>query len=133
MRIAAAAAVDDRWSCGRRNNAPRGLWHAVDHRRGTVVAYGFGRRHDDVLRKRKPLREPWGITTDATDSGGASTRPIEADQHQPGTRHTQQIERPPLTVRLRMTRLARQTRGVAKSMQMHDLVIGLFVNRSECG
>ena len=77
--------------------------------------------------------EPFGLTKYYTDSWGAYTRQIEAEQHQPGKRNTQQIERKHLTLRTRIKRLVRKTICFSKSIQMHDLVIGLFVNRYEFG
>jgi insertion element IS1 protein InsB len=38
-----------------------------------------------------------------------------------------------LALRTRIKRLARKTIGFSKSLQMHDIVIGLFVNRYEFG
>jgi insertion element IS1 protein InsB len=48
-------------------------------------------------------------------------------------RNTQQIERKHLTLRTRIKRLTRKTICFSKSTQMHDIVIGLFVNRYEFG
>jgi insertion element IS1 protein InsB len=45
----------------------------------------------------------------------------------------QKIERQHLRLRTRIKRLTRQTICFSKSIQMHDLVIGLFVNRYEFG
>jgi insertion element IS1 protein InsB len=53
--------------------------------------------------------------------------------HVPGKRNTQQIERKHLTWRTRLKRLARKTICFSKSIELHDLVISLFVNRSEFG
>jgi insertion element IS1 protein InsB len=50
-----------------------------------------------------------------------------------GKRNTQKIERKHLTLRARIKRLARKTICFSKSVQMHDIVIGLFVNRYEFG
>ena len=133
IRIAEEAEVDEMWSFVRRKKAPRWLWHAIDHRSGKVLAYVFGRRQDEVFLKLKALLEPFGITKYYTDSWGAYTRHIEVDQHQPGTRNTQQIERKHLTLRTRIKRLTRKTICFSKSIQMHDIVIGLFVNRYEFG
>jgi insertion element IS1 protein InsB len=58
---------------------------------------------------------------------------IDADEHQPGKRNTQKIERKHLTLRTRIKRLTRKTICFSKSIQMHDIVIGLFVNRYEFG
>jgi hypothetical protein len=60
-------------------------------------------------------------------------RHLDADEHEPGKRNTQQIERKHLTLRTRIKRLARKTICFSKSIQMHDIVIGLFVNRYEFG
>jgi insertion element IS1 protein InsB len=133
LRIAEEAEVDAMWSFVRRKKEPRWLWHAVDHRRGKVLAYVFGRRQDDVFLKLKTLLEPFGITRYYTDSWGAYTRHIDADQHQPGKCNTQQIERKHLTLRIRIKRLTRKTICFSKFIQMYDIVIGLFVNRYEFG
>jgi insertion element IS1 protein InsB len=59
--------------------------------------------------------------------------PYKGDQHQPGKRNTQQIEWKHLTLRTRIKRLTRKTICFSKSIQMQDIVIGLFVNRYEFG
>jgi hypothetical protein len=58
---------------------------------------------------------------------------IEPDVRNPGKRNTQRIERKHLTLRMRIKRLARKTSCFSKSIPMHDIVIGLFVNRYEFG
>jgi insertion element IS1 protein InsB len=45
----------------------------------------------------------------------------------------QKIERKHLTLRTRITRLTRKTICFSRSIQRHDIVIGLFVNRYEFG
>jgi transposase-like protein len=50
-----------------------------------------------------------------------------------GKRRTQRIERKPLRLRTRIKRLTRKTICFSRSVQMHDLIIGLFVNRYEFG
>jgi insertion element IS1 protein InsB len=79
------------------------------------------------------LLEPFGITRFYTDLWGAYTRQLDPEQHCPGKRQTQRIERKHLTLRTRIKRLTRKTICFSKSVQMHDLVIGLFVNRYEFG
>ena len=127
------AEADEMWSFVKRKNNQRWLWHAIDHHSGKVLAYVFGRRQDEAFLKLKALLEPFGITTYYTDYWGAYTRHIDMDQHVPGKRNTQKIERKHLTLRARIKRLARKTICFSKSVQMHDIVIGLFVNRYEFG
>jgi insertion element IS1 protein InsB len=133
LRLVDEAEVDEMWSFVRRKKEPRWLWHAIDHRSGKVLADVFGRRKDEVFLKLKALLEPFGITRYFTDHWGAYTRHLDPVEHQPGKRNTQQIERKHLTLRIRIKRLARKTICFSKSIQMHDIVIGLFVNRYEFG
>ena len=133
IRLADEAEADEMWSYVGRKKDQRWLWHAIDHRRGKVLAYVFGRRKDEVFLKLKALLEPFGITKYYTDYWGAYTRHIDVNEHQPGKRNTQKIERKHLTLRTRIKRLARKTICFSKSIQMHDIVIGLFVNRYEFG
>jgi insertion element IS1 protein InsB len=76
---------------------------------------------------------PFGLTRYYNDYWGASTRHLAPDEHCPGNRHPQQIARKPLTLRTRMKRLARKTICFSKTTQMHDIVLGLFVNRYAFG
>jgi len=92
-----------------------------------------GRRKDAVFLQRKALLELLSITRYYTDSWGASTRHRQADAYQPGTCHTQKIERKPLTLRTRIIRLMCKTLCFSPSIQRHDIVIGLCVNRYACG
>lgn len=64
---------------------------------------------------------------------GADARPLAAEQQQVGKEHTQKLESKPIKRRPRIKRLVRRTRCFAKTEGMHDLVLGLFINRYECG
>ena len=103
VRRGLSSELDAMWSYVARKSNPRWLWHAIDHPTGRVLAYVFGRRQDDVFLKLKGLLEPFGITKFYTDGWGAYERHLDAEKHQVGTE------------------------------QMHDLVIGLFINRYEFG
>src|SRR5207302_2056876 len=85
------------------------------------------------LRKKEAALEPFGLTRFYTDHWGAYERHLDPDMHSPGKRNTQKIERKHLTLRTRIKRLVRKTICFSKSIQMHDLVIGLFVNRYAFG
>ena len=83
--------------------------------------------------KLKALLEPFGIQRFYTDGWGAYRRHLAAHQHVIGKRRTQQLERKHLTLRTRIKRLVRKTICFSRSVYMHDLVIGLFINRFEFG
>jgi insertion element IS1 protein InsB len=108
------------------------LWHAIDHQTGKVLAYVFGRRQDDVFLQLRQLLEPFGITKFYTDGWGAYERHLNAEQHQVGKENTQKIESKHINLRTRIKRLVRRTLCFSKTERMHDLVIGLFVNRWSC-
>jgi hypothetical protein len=50
-----------------------------------------------------------------------------------GKRRTQQLERKHLTLRTRVKRLVRKTICFSKSVQLHEIFIGLSINRFEFG
>jgi insertion element IS1 protein InsB len=127
------AEIDEMWSYVEKKTAPRWLWQAIDHPTGKVVAYVFGRRQDHVFVQLKELLEPFGIRRYPTDYGGAYTRHLDSAAHHPGKWNMQQIERTHATLRTRIQRLTRKTICFSRSIQMHDLVIGLFVHRYELG
>ena len=133
MQQAGEAEGDEMWSFVGKKGNQRWLWHAIDHHTGKVLAYVFGRRKDEVFLQLKALLEPFGLTRFYTDHWGAYAWHLEADVPSPGKRPTQQIERKPLTLRTRSKRLVRKTICFSKSIQMHAVVIGLFVNRYAFG
>ncbi len=79
------------------------------------------------------LLKPFGITRFFTDGWGAYQRHLDQQLHIIDKSNTQKIERKHLTLRTRIKRLVRKTICFSKSIEMHDLVIGLFINRYEFG
>ena len=128
-----ASELDEMWSDVGKKKAQRWLWHAIDHHRGTVLAYVFGRREDDVFLQLKALLEPFGSRRFDTDGWGTYERHIDPEKHQVGKEYTQKIESKHINLRTRMKRLVRRTIGFSKMTPMHDLVIGLFIKRYEFG
>jgi insertion element IS1 protein InsB len=125
--------LDEMWSYVARKTNPRWLWHAIDHRTGKVLAYVFGRRKDTVFLKLKALLQPFGITRYYTDGWGAYERHLDPEKHRVGKDKTQKIESKHINLRTRIKRLVRRTICFSKTNRMHDLVIGLFINRYEFG
>jgi len=111
----------------------RWLWWAIDHSTGEVLAYVLSDHKDKAFIALKKLLEPFEISHFYTDGWGAYQRHLEPHTHSVGKRNTQKIERKHLTLRTRIKRLARKTICFSKSVLMHDVVIGLFINRMEFG
>ena len=125
--------MDEMWSYVGCKNKQRWLWHAIDRETRTVLAYVLGSREDRVFLELKSLLEPFGISRFYTDDWGAYQRHLDSEQHIIGKENTQRIERKHLTLRTRIKRLVRKTICFSKIEKMHDIVIGLFVNRYEFG
>ena len=127
------AEIDEMWSFVRKKENQRWLWHAIDHATGQVLAYVFGKRKDKVFRELKTVLLPFGIKYFYTDDWGSYERQLPKEQHSVGKNNTQKIERKHLTLRTRIKRLARKTICFSKLERLHDIVIGLFINRYEFG
>jgi insertion element IS1 protein InsB len=125
--------LDEMWSYVGKKAEPRWLWHAIDHHSGHVLAYVFGRRQDAIFLQLPTLLGPFGITRFYTDGWRAYERHMDSEQHIVGKQHTQKIESKHINLRTRIKRLVRRTICFSKTTTMHDLVIGLFINRYEFG
>ena len=117
------------WSYVAKKSQPRWLWHAIDHQTSRVLAYVFGRRQDEVFLRWQELLKPFGMTKFYTDGWGAYERHLNTTQHHGGKENTQKIESQHISLRTRIKRLMRRTICFSKTEHMHDLVIGLLINR----
>ncbi|MEE8305354.1 MAG: IS1 family transposase [Candidatus Tectomicrobia bacterium] len=133
QRRGLSSELDEMWSYVAKKAKQRWRWHAMDHPTGKVLASGFGRRKASVFLRLQQLLEPFGITKFYTDGWGAYERHIDGEKHHVGKENTQKIESKPINLRTRMKRLVRRTLCFSKTERMHDLVIGLFINRYEFG
>ena len=98
-----------------------------------MLAYGLADHKNSAFLELKALLPPIGITQFYTDGWGVYERHIKPVFHTVGEAHTQTIERKRLTLRTRIKRLARKTICFSKSEWLHDVVMGLFINRFEFG
>lgn len=127
------AAMDAMWSLVRQKAQQRWRWHAIDHHSGTVLASVLGSHTETGFLQWKQLLAPCGMARFYPDDWGTYQRHLTSAPHALGKDHTHKIERKHLTLRTRIKRLARKTHCFSKSVRMHDIVIGLFMNRYECG
>ena len=123
--------LDEMWSFVKRKEQQRWLWPAIDHQTGVVLAYVCGTREDDIFLQLQTLLRPFGIARFYTDHAGVYERHLSPETHEVGKQHTQKIERKHLTLRTHIKRFARKTICFSKSNMMHDIVLGLFMNRYE--
>ncbi len=109
------------------------MWHAIERRSGLVLAYARGNRSGGGFLQLKALLVPFGVSRFYTDDWGAYKCHLDTSKHEVGKQNTQKIENKHLNLRTRIKRLARRTICFSKTVFMHDLVIGLFINRYEFG
>ena len=127
------AELDEQWSFVRNKKNERWLWLAIDHNFGVVLAYVLGKRRDNVFKRLKKLLIPFGIQHYYSDNWGAYQRQLDPEQHTTSKANTQKIERKNLNFRIWIKRLARRTICFSKCEKMHDIVIGLLINKLEFG
>jgi insertion element IS1 protein InsB len=106
---------------------------AIDHQTGVVLAYVVGTPQDAVCLQWKAWLAPLGIHHFYPAGADVYNRHLDPEQHTVGKTQTQKIERKHLTCRTRLKRWGRKTICFSKSRRLHDIVIGLFVNRYEFG
>jgi len=111
----------------------RWLWHALDHHTRRVLAYVVGTRKDATFLELRSLLTPFGVTHYYTDKAGVYRRHLPPAQHTVGKLGMQKIEHKHLTLQTRLKRLTRKTLSFSRSCVMHDLLIGLYMNRVEFG
>ena len=104
------------------------LWYAYDTRKKKVLAY-IGSRTDKTCQKLLNLLAPFKIGLFATDDWGSYGRKIDIAKHLTGKIHTQRIERCNLNLRTRIKRLARKTICFSRSKEMHEKVIGTYIEK----
>ena len=122
--------MDEQWSYVGNKKQQRWLWYAWLPQLKTVLASTLGARTDDALKRLLQLLKPWNIALYCTDGWEAYQRYLPQDKPLITKRYTQSIERQNLNFRTRIKRLARKTICFSKSVEIHDKVIGEFINRS---
>ncbi|OFC61826.1 transposase [Candidatus Erwinia dacicola] len=94
---------------------------------GGVLAYTFGPRTDETCRELLTLLTPFSIGMLTSDNWGSYAREVPKEKHLMGKIFTQRIERNTLTLRTRIKRLARKTICFSRSIEVHEKVIGSFI------
>ena len=86
-----------------------------------------------VFKELQVLLKPFNIKRYYTDDWGAYERNRPTNEHEAGKKNTQKIERKNLNLRKGIKRLTHKTICFSKCEKMHDIVIGLLINKVEFG
>ncbi|MCU0355654.1 MAG: IS1 family transposase [Cytophagales bacterium] len=124
-----SVSIDEQWSYVGSKQNQHWLWYAIEKHSGKVLAFAFGKRSDEAFAALKQLLSRFRIRWHYTDSWGGHQRHLWDSGHKVGKAGTQDIERKNLDLRTRIKRLQRRTIGFSKSEEIHDKLIGYFINR----
>ena len=120
--------MDEMWSFYHDKKHQIWLWWAVEHETNIPLAYTFGTREHKYLDKLLDLLKPFPIRTVYADNNFAYENKIKDKVLKKKKKNTQKIERNHLTLRTRLKRLARKTICFSKDKDIHQSVIGTFIN-----
>ncbi|MEZ8193076.1 IS1 family transposase [Vibrio splendidus] len=121
--------VDEQWSFVGNKKNQRWLWYAWEPRYKRIIAHAFGKRDTEAFNQLQRLLSKFTIPFYCTDDYRVYSANLPREKHIIGKRYTQRIERTNLTLRTRLKRLVRKTIGFSRSEEMHDKVIGTFIER----
>ena len=123
------AEADEQWSFVENKKNRRWLCYAIEKETRRVLAFLFGKRTDQILKKLINLLSNFNITKYYTDGWNGYNRILPNYLHIEGKTGTQRIERANLTLRTNIKRLQRKTICFSKSEELHDKIIGSFINQ----
>lgn len=104
------------------------MWYAWEPRLKRIIAHTFGRRSKKIFRNLLKLLIDFNVAFWCTDNFSAYDM-LPNEKHITGKIYTQRIERENLKLRNRLKWLNRKTLGYSKSPEMHDKIIGTFIER----
>ena len=121
--------ADEFWSYVQNKKEQRWTWYAIERESGIILAYHNGRRTDESCKALFDKLAVFDIHTYHTDDWLSYRKYIPAHKHRVGKDNTWKIERKNLNFRTHLKRLARKTICFSKSYILHDIVIGLYINK----
>ncbi|MEF5494316.1 IS1 family transposase, partial [Escherichia coli] len=119
------AEMDEQWGYVGAKSRQRWLFYAYDRLRKTVVAHVFGERTMATLGRLMSLLSPFDVVIWMTDGWPLYESRLKGKQHVISKRYTQRIERHNLNLR---QHLGRKSLSFSKSVELHDKVIGHYLN-----
>ena len=129
VEIYYTAEMDEFRSFVEKKSSQRWTWYAMDKASGIILAWYNGGRTDDDFRQLLKYLENIPVDLYYTDDWGAYTRNLPESKHFIGKDRTWKIERKNLNFRIHLKRLNRKTICYSKSEEIHDNVIGMYIER----
>jgi insertion element IS1 protein InsB len=127
--VALICELNEQWSFIGSKARQHWLWYAYNTKTGGVLAYTLGPRTDATCRELVALLTPFNIGMLTTDGWGSYARELPKEKHLTGKLLTQRIECNNLPLRTRIKHLARRTICFSCSVELHEKVIGAFIEK----
>ncbi len=127
--IGYTAEADEFWSFVGNKHNQRWTWYAVEKNSGIIIAWHNGKRTDEDLQSLLNLMSNFPINKYYTDDWGGYDRLLPKSKHIVGKDETWKIERKNLNFRTHIKRLSRRTICFSKDENIHDNVIGMYIER----
>ncbi len=109
--------MDEQWGYVGAKSRQRWLFYAYDRLRKTVVAHVFGERTMATLGRLMSLLSPFDVVIWMTDGWPLYESRLKG-----------KLERHNLNLRQHLARLGRKSLSFSKSVELHDKVIGHYLN-----
>ena len=126
--VIVCAEMDEQWGYVGAKSRQRWLFYAYDRIRRTVVAHVFGERTLATLERLLGLLSAFEVVVWMTDGWPLYESRLKGKLHVISKRYTQRIERHNLNLRQHLARLGRKSLSFSKSVELHDKVIGHYLN-----
>ncbi len=117
--VIVCAEMDEQWGYVGAKSRQRWLFYAYDSLRKTVVAHVFGERTMATLGRLMSLLSPFDVVIWMTDGWPLYESRLKGKLP---------IERHNLNLRQHLARLGRKSLSFSKSVELHDKVIGHYLN-----
>ena len=121
--------ADEFWSFAGNKNNRRWTWYAMDKDSGIIIAWHNGKRTDRDFLQLLDYMKDIPIPRYYTDDWGSYSRYLPKEKHVTGKDQTWKIERKNLNFRTHIKRLNRKTICYSRNEQIHDNVIGMYIQR----
>jgi len=129
VEIHFSAEMDEFWSFVQNKRNQRWTWYAMERQSGIILAWHNGKRRDEDFLALWEMLLQFPIKRYYTDDWSAYSKYIPENMHRTGKDNTWKIERKNLNFRTHLKRLSRRTICFSKDEQIHDNVIGMYIER----
>ncbi|MGJ21327.1 IS1 family transposase, partial [Escherichia coli] len=120
--------MDEQWCYVGAKSPQSWLFYAYDRMRRTVVAHVFRERTMTTLERLLSLLSVFEVVIWMTDGWSLYESRLKERLHVISKRYTQRIERHNLNLRQHLARLGRKSLSFSKSVELHEKVIGHYLN-----